>query len=182
VSLDPGLHVAEPLADFVRALPSLDTTGGPGPGGRGGPLAPRDERVRRSIAELGATVDADRLLAMWDEALSVPVWDRPGVWIHGDLHEANLLAGDDGRLSAVIDLGGLCVGDPAGDMLPAWLVGPDSRTAFREVVDVDEGTWARGRGWALSIALIALPYYRDTNPGIVARATFALAQVRADRS
>ncbi|WP_395088167.1 hypothetical protein [Armatimonas sp.] len=32
---------------------------------------------------------------------------------------------------------------------------------------MDDALWERGRGWALSMALIALPYYWDTNPAIV---------------
>ncbi|GAB3390100.1 hypothetical protein [Amycolatopsis echigonensis] len=39
---------------------------------------------------------------------------------------------------------------------------------FREAVEADDATWERGRGWALSIALIQLPYYRDTNPVVAA--------------
>lgn len=39
---------------------------------------------------------------------------------------------------------------------------------FREAVEADDATWERGRGWALSIALIQLPYYRDTNPVLAA--------------
>ncbi len=31
-------------------------------------------------------------------------------------------------------------------------------------LDVDDATWQRGRGWAWSNALIALPYYKDTHP------------------
>ncbi|WP_275582057.1 hypothetical protein [Geodermatophilus bullaregiensis] len=38
----------------------------------------------------------------------------------------------------------------------------------------------RGRGWALSQALVALPYYWDTDPGIVTQALRALDPVPAD--
>ena len=30
--------------------------------------------------------------------------------------------------------------------------------------NIDDNTWERGRGWALSIALIMLPYYKNSNP------------------
>jgi hypothetical protein len=39
----------------------------------------------------------------------------------------------------------------------------------------------RGRGWALFQAVMALPYYWDTNPGMIRQASHALAQVLADR-
>ena len=49
--------------------------------------------------------------------------------------------------------------------------------------DVDDATWARGRGWALSQALIALPYYTlETNPTLVREAQRWLAEVLADQA
>jgi hypothetical protein len=45
---------------------------------------------------------------------------------------------------------------------------------------VDYATWLRGRGWVLSQAVVALPYYWDTNPGMVAQASHALAEVLTD--
>ena len=59
------------------------------------------------------------MTAAWERDLKAPVWEEPPVWIHEDLAPDNLLALD-GRLSEVIDWGGLGVGDPATDLLPAW--------------------------------------------------------------
>jgi aminoglycoside phosphotransferase (APT) family kinase protein len=47
----------------------------------------------------------------------------------------------------------------------------DVRDLFRATLEVDDATWARGRGWALTIALIQLPCYRDTNPALAANAS-----------
>jgi len=71
-----------------------------------------------------------------------------------------------GRLRAVIDFGCLGVGDPACDVMVAWKVlSADTRDIFRVELSVDEATWARGRGWALSHGLMALSYYTlETNP------------------
>jgi aminoglycoside phosphotransferase (APT) family kinase protein len=70
-----------------------------------------------------------------------------------------------GRLAAVIDLEAVCVGDPAVDLMPAWnLLPAGAREAYRRALAVDEATWWRGRGWALVQAVVALPYYVDTNP------------------
>src|SRR5690242_17543863 len=56
---------------------------------------------------------------VWEAALAVPAWAGRPVWMHGDLHPANLLV--EGReLSAVIDFGLLGVGDPACDLVVAW--------------------------------------------------------------
>jgi hypothetical protein len=38
----------------------------------------------------------------------------------------------------------------------------------------------RGRGWVIYQTTLALPYYWDTNPGIVSQAQHALDEVLAD--
>lgn len=167
-------QAARDLADFVHALHQIDTTGGPLPGphnsSRGVPLIERDAAVRTALAALDGVLDIGAAAAAWEVALTAPVWEGPPVWIHGDLHAGNLLA-QDGKLSAVIDWGCLGIGDPACDLLPAWtLFGGRSRDIYREALRVDDATWERGRGWALSMGLIALPYYRDTNPQLAAMA------------
>ena len=96
------------------------------------------------------------------------------------MQSGNLLAVQ-GRLSAVIDFGGLGVGDPACDLAVAWnLFTAETRDIFRAALPTDDATWARGRGWALSIGLIALPYYQHTNPTLAAIARYAIAEVLAD--
>jgi aminoglycoside phosphotransferase (APT) family kinase protein len=86
-----------------------------------------------------------------------------------------------GRLSAVIDFGCLGVGDPACDLQVAWnFLSAGSRRIFRAALQVDDATWARGRGWALSVGLIALPYYRTTNPVLARVAQRAIEEVLAD--
>ncbi len=175
-------QAAVDLAAFVRALRSVDTTAAfpRPPRARGGPLAERDEDVRRSIAELDDRIDGAAALRSWRESLAAPAWDGPEAWVHGDLLPGNLLVVDR-RLSAVIDFGGLNVGDPACDLQPAWnLFAGESRRRFRAELRADDASWLRGRGWALSQAVIALPYYWDTNPGMIRQASHALAQVLAD--
>ena len=78
------------------------------------------------------------------------------MWVHGDVAAGNLLQRE-GRLSAVIDFGGLAVGDPACDLAIAWTLfsgSGESRRAFRDALSLDDRTWARARGWALWKALI----------------------------
>ncbi len=168
---------ATALAGFVRVLRAIDPTGGRTYDGanyyRGCPLAFRDPDTRRAIAELDGRIDTDAATQAWEHALGTPPWTAPGVWIHGDLMPGNLLF-TDGRLTGVIDFGGVGVGDPACDVQPAWnLLDADARVAYRTALEVDDATWARGRGWALSVVLLQLPYYWDSNPGMarVARTT-----------
>jgi len=182
-TIDDLERAAVDLAAFVKALRQVDATDAhPRPrGARGAPLAELDGPVRRSIAELGDRIDGAAALRSWEESLSASEWDGDEVWVHGDLLPGNLLVVD-GRLSAVIDFGGLNVGDPACDLQPAWNVfAGDSRTRYRAELEADDASWSRGRGWTLFQAVVALPYYSHTNPGMIRQASHALAQVLADR-
>jgi len=180
---DP-IQAATDLAQFITALRQIDSTGGPLPGAhnffRGVPLAVRDAETRAAIANLHGMLDTEAITAAWDVALQSPGWKAEAVWIHGDLQSGNLLA-QRGRLSAVIDFGGLAVGDPACDLQIAWnLFSSEARNVFRDLLQVDDAAWARGRGWALSVGLIALPYYKDSNLVLAAIARRAIDEVLAD--
>lgn len=166
------------LAQFVAALQQIDPAGGP-PSGRG-PLAMRDADTRAAIARLDGMLDTDAATAAWGASLQAPTWDAAPVWTHGDLLPTNLLV-EHGQLSAVIDFGCVGVGDPAYDLLCAWSVlSAETRAVFRSALTVDEATWVRGRGFALSVALIQLPYYRNTNPVLAANARHVIHEVLVD--
>lgn len=163
---------ASDLAYFIASLQRIDPTGGPPPGEhnfhRGEPLERRDAATLAAIRSLGGEIDVNAVTAVWKEALDAGERLSPPVWIHGDLDARNMLV-KNGRLSAVIDFGGLAVGDPACDIMVAWkLLSPSARDVFLAALEVDEATWARGRGWALSQALLVLVHYTlDTNPVLV---------------
>ena len=170
--------LARDLAGLLGAFQRIDIAG---PSSRRGlPLASQDEWTRAALSELRGTIDTAAATAAWEEALRTPVWSRPPVWLHGDLFPGNLLV-ERGRLSAVIDFALVGMGDPACDLIAAWSLFPRAtREVFRAELTVDDATWARGRGWALSVALVALPYYRDTNPGFAALARHVLGEVLAE--
>lgn len=172
---------AADLAAFVVALQQIDTTDAPRPSwgnaGRGMPLAPLDDYMRSAIAQLDRDLDGDGVLAIWDAAVSAPAWDKPPVWIHGDLNRDNLLVSGR-RLSAVIDFGCMAAGDPACELLPAWGVfSGRSRDAYSEAIGADDAMWARARGWIVMPAVTGLTYYASTDPSRVRLARFALEVV-----
>jgi aminoglycoside phosphotransferase (APT) family kinase protein len=182
-TIDDLDQAAVDLAEFIQALRRVDTAGAHRRqvGSRGGPHVEQDEQVRRSIAELGDRIDGAATLRSWDESLEASAdWGGDEVWVHGDLLPGNLLVVD-GRLSAVIDFGGLNVGDPACDLQPAWNVfAGDNRRRFLTLLEADDSCWLRGRGWALAQAVSGLAYYWHTNPGMVRQTSHALTQVLAD--
>lgn len=182
--LDDPRQAAIDLARFVAALQRIDAADRPSPeaydSDRGVPLGSRDARTRAAIGRCVGLLDREAVTAAWAAALRAPAWHGAPVWMHGDLKVDNLLARR-GRLCAVIDFGSADVGDPACDVMAAWMyLDADTRGLFRDTLGVDEAMWARGRGWALSVALIALPYYRESNPALANIARRTIEQVLAD--
>ncbi|MEU1184698.1 aminoglycoside phosphotransferase family protein [Streptomyces sp. NPDC005820] len=171
--------LAADLGAFVAGLREVDVQDGP-PNHRGVPLVEREGPTRDALAQLRGRIDTDAVTALWEEALRVPGRAAPGVWAHGDLSPGNVLVAD-GRLTAVLDFGCVGVGDPAVDLIPAWNLLPGSaRGTFREAVGADDDEWARGRGWALSISLIQLPYYWETNPALAENSRHVIKEILAE--
>ncbi|MEV4310470.1 aminoglycoside phosphotransferase family protein [Nonomuraea sp. NPDC049624] len=172
-------EAAVTLAGFLTALQRFTPDAVPGEGLSGRPLADRDRDTRAAIARVAGVFDAAAMTELWDAALAAPAWNRPPVWFHGDFHTGNLLTAD-GRLSAVIDFGGLGLGDPACDLTIAFtLMTLSSRAAFRAVLGVDDATWARGRGWALATGLNAYVTYAAVNPRVAAQTTRQITEALA---
>jgi aminoglycoside phosphotransferase (APT) family kinase protein len=160
---DP-VDAAAQLGAFLEALHRPAATGAPENPYRGVPLAHRDATTRERVARSGDHIDGGAVLRVWDEVVGRAAWNRAPVWLHGDLHPANLLV-HEGRLTAVIDFGDLTSGDPATDLAVAWMLfPPGARGVFRAAAGtVDDDTWARARGWALALALAYLAHSAD-NP------------------
>jgi aminoglycoside phosphotransferase (APT) family kinase protein len=190
----PGEHadqarmvLAEQLADFIRALQSIEITAEANDDDalrayRGSPLAEYDTHFQRTLEYCrsigGLDLDLEAAQAVWSEALELAGARVPGEarWYHSDLVAENLLIRN-GRLAAVLDFGGLAIGDPTIELHGAWeLFDPPARDLFRQALDVDDEQWLRGRAWALAIALGALSYYWQTMPG---RCRDRLAMARA---
>lgn len=178
------------LAGFLGALQRIDPAGGPPPewsnGFRG--VAVGDERdsavvesrIRGRIAALEGLFDTGALTDVYEAAVAAPAWDAPPVWIHGDPAPTNMLA-TNGRLSAVIDFGTLAVGDPATDLIAAWtFLDSETRGVFRDKLEVDDATWARGRAWGLTGILPSPEELSDADPARAADARRRLDEIVAD--
>ncbi|WP_027344104.1 aminoglycoside phosphotransferase family protein [Hamadaea tsunoensis] len=157
-----GAESADLLAAFLTALHQPAPDGAPvGRHRRGGPLAALDNGIADMIAattERGLIADPQALREVWDDAVTAPAWNGPPVWLHGDLHPANVLTGD-GNLCGVVDFGDLCAGNPAYDLAGAWLLLPDGavdRFQRGYLPAADAATMRRARGCALMKALACL--------------------------
>jgi aminoglycoside phosphotransferase (APT) family kinase protein len=173
--------LAADLARFVTALWKIGLAGGPA-AYRGGPLAMLNAETVGAITDLRGIIDTDAATAIWDHAVHLPAWEGPDTWVHADLMPGNLLTSN-GRLTAVIDFDTAGIGDPACDLIVAWMLLPAHvRRAFRRATGVDQATWLRGRAHAFSMALGHLPYYKDTNPVMADNARYTIREVLADHS
>jgi len=171
-SADPAVAAAS-LGRFLAALHVPAPEDAPVNRNRGVPLAERTAVVTQNLGMVGDMVDRGAAVRAWQAALATPAWGGAPVWLHGDLHPANILV-HRGRISAVIDFGDITAGDPAADLSVAWMLLPaDCRGAFRDAYRAagghaeGDGTWARARGWALALSLAFLAHSAD-NPLIAA--------------
>ena len=177
------VEFATTLADFLVTLQHIDSTGGPTPGPhnffRGGSLTFYDSETRQALAALDGEIDTCAARAVWESALDA-AWHGQPVWFHGDIAWGNLLV-EEGRLSAVIDFGTSGVGDPSCDLAISWtLFGGESREAFHAVLQPDDATRARGRGWTLWKALITLAWSADAGSQEPRRPRRVIDEVLAD--
>lgn len=151
-SISRGDHAADTLAGFLRALHVEAPAEAPTGSDRGAhPKECTDgfEKFLQAIGPGGIGADVRAVRAVWDDAVAAPEWEGPPVWLHGDLHPANVVVSD-GTLSGVVDFGDMFAGDPAWDLAAAWLLLPaGAGSRFFEVyAHADEATIRRARGLA----------------------------------
>jgi aminoglycoside phosphotransferase (APT) family kinase protein len=180
-----GAEAADALAGFLAALHRPAPDEGP-EGYRGLPLAVFGEHFPKGLAtaaDSGLIADPAAVRAIWDDAVAAPVWDGPRLWLHGDLHPANVLTRD-GMLCGVIDFGDLATGDPAADLGSPWILLPDGYqerfySAYRssacrdqagcgpalEATILEDTMLRRARGWAVLKAVAGINIGHDDGPG-----------------
>jgi aminoglycoside phosphotransferase (APT) family kinase protein len=157
-----GTEAADTLAAFLAALHRPAPEDAPvGRNRRGGPLADVSDGFAHFLKEAtnhGLIPDPDAVREVWEDAVAAPMWAGPPVWLHADLHPANLLTRD-GNFCGVIDFGDICAGDPACDLAGCWMLLPDGVIdRFQQGYSPGAGaaTWRRARGWAAVKALACL--------------------------
>jgi aminoglycoside phosphotransferase (APT) family kinase protein len=166
-SISRADHAADTLAGFLRALhvaAPADAPAGGDFGAHPGKCTGGFDYFFDTIARTDLAAEAR---AVWDDAVAAPEWEGPPVWVHGDLHPANVVVAD-GTLAGVIDFGTVFAGDPAWDLAAAWVLLPAGSAGrfFDAYGPVDEGTIRRARGLAALKSLFLLLMGRNGDQGL----------------
>ena len=89
------------------------------------------------------------------------------MWVHGDLHPANVVVSD-GTLSGIVDFGALVAGDPAWDLAAAWVLLPAGTASrfFDTYAHADEAAIRRARGLAAMKSLFLMLMGQNGDRGL----------------
>jgi aminoglycoside phosphotransferase (APT) family kinase protein len=159
-------QLALDLSKFLKELHNIDPSFGPSPGQhnwwRGDHVSVYDKGAREQIVKLSNVIDSNKAIQLWEVACKTK-WNKDSVWVHGDFAIGNLLV-KDGKLSAVIDFGGVGIGDPACDLVIAWTFFKGrAREIFIKEMALDKDTWLRAKAWALWKATFELCELENKN-------------------
>lgn len=160
-------EAAGALAEFLSALHGTAPADAPASPNRGVPLTALQGDFDACFPLIASHARAGGARRVWELAVSAAGWRHAPVWLHGDLHPANVVVRN-GTLSGVIDFGELCGGDPATDLSAAWLVLPAGTASrfFRAYPNADSATVQRARGWAVLRALHLISIGRNGTLGL----------------
>ena len=167
-SITRGDHAADMLAGFLQALHVEAPADAPDATDFG--AHPKEctggfEHFLQAV-DLGGVAESE-IRAVWDDAVAASGWPGPRVWVHGDLHPANVVVAD-GTLAGVVDFGALFAGDPAWDLAAAWLLLPAGGALrfFDRYARADEATVRRARGLAAMKSLFLMLMGQNGDRGL----------------
>jgi aminoglycoside phosphotransferase (APT) family kinase protein len=166
-AISRGAHAADALAGFLQALHVEAPAEAPIATDRG--AHPRNctdgfENFFRAVAPDDIAAD---VRTVWDDAVAAHAWEGPPVWVHGDLHPANVVVSD-GTLSGIVDFGDMFAGDPAWDLAAAWVLLPAGTASrfFDMYAQADEAAIRRARGLAAMKSLFLMLMGQNGDRGL----------------
>jgi len=156
--------IAKQLANFINELHLIDIDKAPEAGKhnfyRGCPLDVYNDNHKENLNKIQNQINTKKALDIWQESLDSK-WHKDPVWIHGDLAVGNILIKNK-KINAIIDFGGMAIGDPACDLVLYWnFFNEESRSIFKSNLNLDQETWSRARGWAIWKACYELTQITD---------------------
>ncbi|GAA4060084.1 phosphotransferase [Nonomuraea soli] len=169
-SIGRGDHAADTLAGFLRALHVEAPADAPIAGDRG--AHPRDctdgfERFIQAVDPDALAGVTAQVRAVWDDAVAAEAWEGGPVWVHGDLHPANVVVAD-GTLAGIVDFGDMFAGDPAWDLAAAWVLLPAGTASrfFDRYGLAGEAAIRRARGLAALKSLFLMLMGQNGDRGL----------------
>jgi aminoglycoside phosphotransferase (APT) family kinase protein len=162
-------HAADMLAAFLKALhveaPADAPDASNGFGAHPEQCTGGFEHFLGAV-DLGGFAEDD-IRAVWADAVAASAWRGPAVWVHCDLHPANVIIAD-GTLAGIVDFGAVCAGDPAWDLAAAWVLLPAGGASrfFDSYTQADEATVRRARGLATMKSLFLMLMGQNGDRGL----------------
>lgn len=183
-------RVAAPLARFLAALHAIPTSDAAALGAGPDSIARLDVHrrtapARNRLAELvrvGIIEDEAPFRAIL-EAAPAEFVPRADTLVHGDLYARHLLVDVNHRLSGVIDWGDVHLGDPAGDLMIAFLLlPPHARDHFRTTYGpIPDETWQVARLRAVWHTTAVLTYAHATEEAdLLQESMIAIRNIRSE--
>ena len=181
---DIPLHWADTLAELVRSLRgvSVDAVSPEQvpEGGRGGHLRDRIEGLISATDPVSGPLDPSPVRHLVEAALAAGTPDPGPVLLHADLIPGNLVVRE-GEIVGLLDFGTLTTGYASWDLTPAWWVlDVAGRTRFRELLGVDDVSWAWGRAFAAAQGLMADWFYAPRGHALAPLGARAVAEALSD--
>lgn len=175
---------ADTLAEVVRSLRAVNLAAvAPAhlpQGGRGGHLNDRLEGLRSATDPVSGPLDPSPVTDLLKGALAAGTPDPGPFLLHADLIPGNLVVRG-GEIVGLLDFGTLTTGYAAWDLTPAWWVlDREGRKRFRELLDVDDVSWAWGRALAASQGLMADWFYAPRGHALAPLGARAVAEAMSD--
>lgn len=166
-SISRGDHAADTLAGFLRALHVRAPADAPIATDVGAHPRTCTDGFEHFLQAVGPSDIAADVRAVWDDAVAAHAWEGPPVWVHGDLHPANVVVSD-GTLSGVVDFGAMVSGDPAWDLAAAWVLLPAGTASrfFDVYARADEAAIRRARGLAAMKSLFLMLMGQNGDRGL----------------
>lgn len=166
-AISRGAHAADTLARFLRALHVQAPAGAPTAADRGAHPRNYTDGFENFLRAVSPDEIAAGVRAVWEDAVAARTWQGPPVWVHGDLHPANVLVSD-GTLAGVVDFGDMFAGDPAWDLAAAWVLLPAGTAArfFDTYAQADQEAIRRARGLAAMKSLFLMLMGHNGDRGI----------------
>jgi aminoglycoside phosphotransferase (APT) family kinase protein len=162
----PASDQAQVLSNFLKVLHGLHVPdSAPENAVRNCALSAKgDDIAARMLALSDEPLVSEAINSAWHEAMAQPA-KLKSCWVAGDIHARNVLTLD-GKISAFIDWGDMCIGDPASDLASIWALfaKPEARLNAIRAYAMSDGLIIRALGWAIFYGVLLAETGRKDTP------------------